>query len=143
MSATTSARAAAVLFVVVALFQVLVALGAPWGAFTQGGGTEGTLPAVGRGVAVVSAVIVLVMAGSILARAGLGPLRRLPRVVITALAWLTTIYSALAVLANLATPSMRERVVWAPVSIALFLLVSWTMLRTRGASRPSSALSDD
>ena len=60
MSAATSARIAAVLFVVVAAFQVLVALGAPWGAFTQGGGTEGTLPTVGRGIAVVSAVIVLV-----------------------------------------------------------------------------------
>ncbi len=138
MSATTSARIAAALFVVVAAFQVLVALGAPWGAFTQGGGTEGSLPAVGRGIAVVSAVIVLVMAGSILARAGLGPFRRLPHMVITALAWLTTIYSALAVLTNIATPSMRERVVWAPVCIVLFLLVSWTMLRTRGASPASS-----
>lgn len=138
MSATTSARIAAVLFVAVAAFQVLVALGAPWGAFTQGGGTEGTLPTVGRGIAAVSAVIVLVMAASILARAGLGPLRRAPHMVITALAWLTTIYSALSVLANLATPSMRERVVWAPVCIVLFLLVAWTMFRTRGASRAAS-----
>jgi len=138
VSATTSARIAAALFLVVAVFQVLVALGAPWGAFTQGGGTEGALPTVGRGIASVSAVIVLVMAASILARAGLGPFKRAPHMVITALAWLTTIYSALSVLANIATPSVRERVVWGPVCIVIFLLVVWTMFRTRGTSRADS-----
>jgi hypothetical protein len=86
MTPQTTARIAAAIFAAVAAFQVLVALGAPWGAFTQGGGTDGALPVVGRGIAAVSALIVLVMAGAMLARAGLGPFRSAPRVVITVLA---------------------------------------------------------
>ncbi|MBK9740696.1 MAG: hypothetical protein IPO93_14625 [Actinobacteria bacterium] len=134
MTPQTTARIAAAIFAAVAAFQVLVALGAPWGAFTQGGGTDGALPVVGRGIAAVSALIVLVMAGAMLARAGLGPFRSAPRVVITVLAWLTTIYSGLAVIVNIITPSVPERAVWAPVSIVLFVLVVLTMAKTRSAA---------
>ena len=38
-----AARAAAVVMVVVAAFQVALVFGAPWGAYTQGGETEGAL----------------------------------------------------------------------------------------------------
>jgi hypothetical protein len=53
---------------------------------------------------------------------------------VTVLSWFTTIYSALAVVLNLATRSSSERAVFAPTAILLFVLVVTTMLgslRTR------------
>jgi hypothetical protein len=128
-----AARAAAVVMVGVAAFQVALVLGAPWGAYTQGGATEGALDTSGRVVAAVSCVILLVMAAAILARVHEGPLRSAPRKLVTALSWFATIYFALAVVLNLATESSSERAVFGPVAIVLFLLVVTTMV----ASRPT------
>lgn len=139
MTAQVTARIAAVLFVAVAVFQVLVALGAPWGAVTQGGGMEGTLPPVGRGVAVVSAAIVVMMAAAVLARAGLGPLKSAPPLLVTVLAWLTLIYSALAVFVNIITPSWRERALWAPVCVVIFAAVLITMVKSRRRSEGTAS----
>jgi hypothetical protein len=44
---------------------------------------------------------------------------------------LTTIYSALAVVLNLATESSSERAVFAPTAILLFVLVVITMVGSR------------
>jgi hypothetical protein len=65
-------------------------LGAPWGEYTQRGGTSGALASSGRLFAAVSCVLSIVMAGAILARAGEGPLQRLPARVVTVLAWVAT-----------------------------------------------------
>jgi hypothetical protein len=50
---------------------------------------------------------------------------------VTALSWYTTIYSALAVVLNLATQSSSERAVFAPIAIPLFVLVVTTMVGSR------------
>jgi hypothetical protein len=63
-----AARAAAGVILGVAVFQVALVLGAPWGVYTQGGGTEGALDTAGRVLAAVSCAILLVMAAAILAR---------------------------------------------------------------------------
>ena len=118
----------------VATFQVALVVGAPWGAYTQGGETDGALDASGRVVAAMSCAIVLLMAAAILARVREGPLKNAPGRLVTALAWFTTIYSALSVLLNLATRSSSERAVFAPTAILLFVLVVTTMVgsqRTR------------
>ena len=73
-----AARAAAVVMVGIAGFQVALVLGAPWGAYTQGGQTEGALDASGRVFAAVSCAILLVMAAAILARVHEGPLKNAP-----------------------------------------------------------------
>ena len=52
----------------VAAFQVALVFGAPWGAYTLGGGTDGALDMSGRVLAAVSCAILLVMATAILAR---------------------------------------------------------------------------
>ena len=49
----------------------------------------------------------------------------------TALSWFATIYSALAVVLNLATQSSSERAVFAPTAILLFVLVVTTMVGSR------------
>ena len=128
-----AARAAAVLMVGIATFQVALVFGAPWGVYTQGGETDGALDTSGRVLAAVSCVILLVMATAILARAGEGPLKNAPGKLVTALAWFTTIYSGLAVVLNLATESSSERAVFAPTAILLFVLVVSTMIGSRRA----------
>ena len=81
--------------------------------------------------AAVSCAILLVMAAAILARVREGPLMNAPRRLVTALAWFTTIYAALAVVLNLATQSSSERAVFAPTAIILFVLVVTTMVGSR------------
>jgi hypothetical protein len=128
-----AARAAAVLMVGIAAFQVALVFSAPWGAYTQGGETEGTLDTSGRVLAAVSCVLLLVMAAAILARVREGPLKNAPGRLVTALAWFTMIYSALAVVLNLATESSSERAVFAPTAILLFVLVVSVMVGSRPA----------
>jgi hypothetical protein len=125
--------AAGLLFV--AAFQVALVLGAPWGEYTQGGGTSGALSASGRIVAAVSCLLSILMAGAILARAGEGPMRRLPPRVVTVLAWITTVLAVITVVLNVITRSTAERAIQAPISIVLLLLVVTVMVTTRrGAS---------
>jgi hypothetical protein len=126
-----AARAAAVVMVSIAAFQVALAVGAPWGVYTQGGETEGALDTSGRVVAAVSCAILLAMAAAILARVREGPLKNAPGRLVTALSWFTTIYSALAVVLNLATQSPSERAVFAPTAVVLFVLVVTTMVGSR------------
>ena len=129
-----AARAAAVVLLGIAVFQVALVFGAPWGAYTQGGETEGALGTSGRVLAAVSCALLFVMAAAILARVREGPLANAPGRLVTALAWLTTIYSALAVVLNLATQSSSERAVFGPIAILLLLLVVTTMVGSRRAS---------
>ena len=115
----------------VAAFQVALVFGAPWGAYTQGGHTDGALDTAGRALAAVSCGLLLVMAAAMLARVRQGPLKNAPRRLVTALAWFTTIYAAVAVVLNLATQSSSERAVFAPTSILLLALVVATMVGSR------------
>ena len=128
-----AARAAAIVMVGVAVFQVALVLGAPWGAYTQGGEAEGALDTSGRALAAVSCVILLVMAAAILARVREGPMKGAPRRLVAALAWFTTIYTGVAVVLNLATHSSSERAVFAPTAILLFVLVVTVMVGSRHA----------
>jgi hypothetical protein len=118
----------------IVIFQVALVFGAPWGAYTQGGKTEGALDTSGRVFAAVSCAILLVMAAAILARVREGPLKNASGRLVSALSWFTTIYSALAVVINLATQSSRERAVFAPAAILLFALVVTTMVGSRRTS---------
>ena len=123
---------AAALLAGVALFQVALVLGAPWGEYTQGGSTAGSLPAGQRAVAAVSAVLLVVMAGALLARVGVGPMSALPRGVIAVLAWFTVVYSVAGVVLNLATPSAKERMLWAPATALIAVLALVAVIGTRG-----------
>ena len=131
MATRVAAWLAAAIFFVVAAFQAALVFGAPWGEYTQGGGTSGALASSGRLFAAVSCVLSIVMAGAILARAGEGPLQRLPARVVTVLAWVATVYAAVAVVLNIITRSTAERALWGPVSIVLLVLVTTVMVTTR------------
>jgi hypothetical protein len=129
-AAVRAAWTAVVLLYAIAAFQAALVLGAPWGEFTQGGGTSGTLTTSGRIVAAVSCVLLMVMAGAILGRVGQGLFRLLSSRVKTVLAWFTTVYAVAGVVLNLITQSTAERALWAPVSILLLGLIAFVMVTT-------------
>ena len=131
MATRIAAWLAAAGFLLVAAFQLALVLGAPWGEYTQGGATGGALAASGRIIAAVSCLVSILMTGAILARAGEGPLRRLPPRVVTVLAWITTVFAVVTVVLNLITRSTAERALWAPISIVLLILVATVMVTTR------------
>ncbi len=107
------------LLFVVCLFQLSLALGAPWGAYAMGGAFPGVFPAAMRIAALVQ-IGVLVLAGLVvLSRAGVV----LPRWAKTSrsLSWVVVGLLGLGLVLNLITPSPVERMIWAPVAGLLFL----------------------
>ena len=108
-----------------AVFQALLVLGAPLGRFAWGG-QHRVLPVPLRFGSVISVVVYAVLAGIVLARAGLletdfseGLLR--------AAAWIAAAYFFLGIWLNLASRSKPERTVMSPaaaVLCALFAVVA-------------------
>lgn len=86
-----------------------VAAGAPLGRLTVGGRFAGRLPPAWRGLALVQAALLALMAGAVLARAGLGASALAP------LFWPTVAVTVLSLAANAASPSRPERLLWTPV----------------------------
>jgi hypothetical protein len=105
---------------VVALFQIALVTGAPWGHLTMGGQNVGRLPPRLRLAVAFQAFMLLGLAAVVLARVGLafpgltGPSR--------GLVWVAVIVSGVSLAANLVTKSKWERRIWAPA--ALIMLVS-------------------
>lgn len=126
--ASRAGRVAAVLLLVVVAFQAALAAGAPWGAATQGGTNEGVLPDLLR----IGSVITLVFYAALAVVAGTSlvppTLRR--RVLYTAAAVMIP-----ATLLNIASNSFVERIIWAPVTIALIIAL-WTAARDQSISLP-------
>lgn len=108
-----------VLMAVVAAFEFALALGAPWGELAMGGAFPGSLPDAIRVIALAQIAVLAAVTLVILSRAGmvLSAWRRASR----PLAWVVVGLLAFGVVLNLATPSPMERLIWAPVSFALFL----------------------
>lgn len=120
-SASTAGKIAAILLLGVVAFQAALALGAPWGAATQGGANEGVLPDLLRVGSVVTLIVyaaLAVVAGTSLASA---TVRR--RVLYVAAAVMVV-----ATMLNIASPSLVERIIWAPVTIALVITL-WRAAR--------------
>lgn len=112
---------AALIFAVAAggvvVFQLALALGAPWGAYAMGGAVPGRFPPPLRLAAVVQAVVIAFLAVVALSAAGLV----LPDLAATFpwLVWLPVAFSALAVVLNAISRSPGERRVWVPVTLVL------------------------
>lgn len=117
--ARASAAAAALLLSSVAGFQVAVSAGAPWGRWTQGGMTAGTLPPRQRVAAGASAALLVTWAGALLARVDRGPMRDLQPRLVAGLACSAAGYAVLGVAMNAVSRSAYERALWTPVSAAI------------------------
>jgi hypothetical protein len=127
-----AALAAAALLVSISVFQVLLALGAPWGSAAYGGaaaGPDGVLPPGLRVASAVAALILGVAAWLILARADLvlrGPLS--PRL----LRWgarVITAFMVLNTLSNLSSSSPVERWVLGGTTVVLMFLCGYVAFR--------------
>jgi len=119
MNARLAARIFAILIAVVGVFQLALALGAPWGRFAMGGAFPGAYPPPMRVVALAQIGALLAMALVVLSRAGL----TLPawRAVSKWLVWGVVALAGVGIVLNLITPSPMERLIWAPVASALLL----------------------
>jgi hypothetical protein len=118
------AQLTAISFYLICLFQLALVFGAPWGEYTQGGGTKGKLGRAGRIGAAVSIVILLVMSQAILATQGQGLFIGLPDWLLETLKWATFVYSVLGVIMNWASRSPKERMVWGPIASVLAVLMA-------------------
>jgi hypothetical protein len=104
--------------VVLALFQLALALGAPWGHLAMGGRFPGRFPPPMRVAALIQIAIYLVLAAIVFVRAdvALPSLFSISQIAI----WIVVALLALGVVLNLITPSRWERRLWAPVAILMF-----------------------
>ncbi len=114
---------AGIVFAVVAggviVFQLALALGAPWGAYAMGGAFPGRFPMPMRVAAVVQAVVIGLIAMGVLSVAGIV----LPGLKEAApwLAWAAVVFSAVAVALNALSRSAGERKIWVPVTLVMLI----------------------
>jgi len=101
----------------VMVFQISLALGAPFGPAALGGTHEGQLPPELRAVSVFSAIVWALAAVLIVRRAGLRG--GLPTPLVRRGAWIVVSVLAVGALLNFASPSPWERFMWGPFSTIL------------------------
>ena len=104
---------------VVILFQVALALGAPWGQVAMAGKYPGRLPTQMRVAAVIQVLVLFFLGAVVLTRAGLVFAQWYAAS--TLLIWGVVAFSALSLVLNLVTPSKWERIIWAPVAAVMLL----------------------
>ena len=128
-----AAMAAAVGFLLIAAFQVALALGAPLGRAAWGGAYEGQLP-MGLRIASGVAVAVWVLAALIvLGRAGFRVVR-LPYGVLRWGTWVLVVLMFVGTLMQFASSSGWERFGWGPVALILGVLCLFVALRAEPVS---------
>lgn len=135
-----AAQGYALLTAGVVAFQLALVAGAPWGHLTQGGQPRGPLDAPHRGVAAVSALLLLGAAYVVGRHAGLWGTRGHGGGV--RLVWFVVGWLALGVVLNAITPSDAERTLWLPVTLAMaaaaFIVARWARRQDGPAQRRPS-----
>lgn len=124
----------AIISVGVVAFQLALALGMPWGAYAMGGVYPGQFPPPMRVAAVIQAVLLSLVAGVVLACAGLA----LPRWARVSrwLTWGVVSLLGVSVLLNFISPSGGERIIWTPVAALLLLCAIVVAVESRKAHSP-------
>jgi hypothetical protein len=111
---------ALILLAVLIVFQLALALGAPWGRAAYGGQHAGVLPTQFRVASVVAAVVWAGIALVVARRAGLWVWSPLPVSWLPVVVWIVVGLMVIAVVMNAITPSALERAIWLPFSLVLF-----------------------
>ena len=120
MLATISSIFLVATTLIVSLFQVALALGAPWGEYAYGGARVGKLPIGFRINSVVTAGVMAAISGHYLAQLGVfAPL--LDPAGNNVVNWVLVGFTGLAAIANNITRSKKERAVWAIPTILMFI----------------------
>lgn len=110
---------ACVVLAALAVFQLCLALGAPWGRLAWGGQHERSLPTRLRVGSLVSIPLYGVFAVLLLDRSGVVDL--LPDAVSTVGTWVLVAYLAIGVVMNGMSRSRPERLVMTPVTVVLLV----------------------
>lgn len=109
-----AAWAYACLSLLVVLFQVALALGAPYGHLAMGGRFPGRFPPAMRVAAIVQGALHIALTLAVLERAG--------QITTPLPGWLFWVACAMILVAaplNLVTPSRAERALWGPVTVIM------------------------
>jgi len=130
MAAVLAAIAYCVAVAPPAVFQLILALGAPWGALTMGGVHPGQLPPALRVNAVLSALILCGTALVVCVRAGLVLCDRQDDV--RRSIWGVVVFCTLEVVLQALTPSYWERALWLPCVSVMLVASSCVATRTKG-----------
>lgn len=124
MVTSRTEKSTAAILVMIGVFQVALAAGAPWGRASYGGGHRGRLP---NRLRVVSGIAALAYAGTAcLVLSGRGSTRLRSRMFRT-----LTVLMGVGVIANGASRSNVERMIWTPVTAAAALLAWRSSARRR------------
>jgi hypothetical protein len=120
MLETISSGFLVVMTLIVATFQIALALGAPLGEYAYGGARVGKLPLGFRINSVVAVLAMLAISGHYLAQLGvfepiLDPAGN------SVVNWVLVVFFVLSALANNATRSKKERMLWGIPTILMFL----------------------
>jgi len=137
----TVALIVAALFALLALFQVALAFGAPWGAHVYGGRVaqdDDTLPAKWRAASGAAAVVLLVFGWVMLARGGVVE-SDLDETLLTVLSWMVVAYMALNTAMNFASKDLVER--WFFGSVTAVIVVLGSVVAAAGEAPEASLLS--
>lgn len=108
--AAAAALTFAALMAIAVGFQIALAFGAPWGEWANGGRWHGTLPKHMRIASIVQTILLSILIAVVLASAGL-----IDWAIPTWNIWIVVGIMALSSVMNIATPSAKERRLWAPI----------------------------
>ena len=139
-AAKKAAITASVGFAGLAVFQLLLAAGAPLGEAAWGGTTEGRLPPGLRVGSALSIVVYAIAAAVILRRAGFS-VRWVSRTVARVASWGLVVLLTLGALANLLSQSPWERFLLGPVTLVLAALCTVVARSTEDAPDSTSGAS--
>jgi glutaminase len=120
MLVTISSGFLVAMTLIVAVFQIALALGAPLGEYAYGGARVGKLPLGFRINSVVAVFVMLAISGHYLAQLGVfEPI--LDSAGNSVVNWVLVGFTGLSALANNATRSKKERMAWGIPTILMFL----------------------
>lgn len=117
LETTTAAYIFGFLATIVTLFQLALALGAPWGEMAMGGKFPGRFPPMLRFSAIVQMLLIQITVLIVLIRAGL-VLENYFLFSKSAI-WFVVVLWIVSAILNTITPSKKERILWSPVTIIL------------------------
>lgn len=116
----SAAIVSSVLFVMIAVIQLLLTLGVPWGEITMGGFHKGKLPGKLRIASLISFFILLFFAAVSLNVADIVSFEngfRFPKIIL----WIMTAFLGLNAIANLLSKSPKEKWIMTPLAGIAFL----------------------
>ena len=114
------------LIALVVIFQLCLALGAPWGELAMAGKFPGRFPVQMRIVALLQIVVLVFIAMVVLTRAGLvlDEFYVFSRSAI----WAVVLFSFVGLILNAITPSKKERMLWLPVATILMICATYVAM---------------